>query len=491
MGQNSTRIATLIAAAFLAAYFVYFTAGSLRAEFTHDDLMNGYRGWSYPLPSLLVDNLLFFRFSPTYRPFGALVYKIFFALFGFDLFALRVFLWIVLAGNLFLVYELCRMLTGSRETGLFAALAGAYHAKLGPLYYNTGTQYDILCFCFYFAGLVFYVRIRRHGKELSAPQAAILCALYVLALNSKELAVSLPVALLAYELLWHPPALHARAPWRWVSRPTLTVWIMAVFTAAYVAGRVLFQGRGISHVGDYAMSVSAGEYFHKLAHYLNELFYARDWFDAGGAAVFVLVLLATGVVSRCRSLLFGALLFLAGILPLAFIHARALSAAYLPLAGLAVCAALLLEFVCGGLRRLSQRAAWPGLAFLLVFASLGLSLTRLHPGTEHIYTALRQGEYAQIREARERLLELHPQFPSGSRILIVGTPFPQYSPGYNNMFLIRLAYRDESLTVEELARYEENQQTPALADYDYLLSWEQGRWSDVDKATLAQQLADR
>jgi hypothetical protein len=197
------------------------------------------------------------------------------------------------------------------------------------------------------------------------------------------------------------------------------------------------------------------------------------------------------VVSRSRTFLFGTLLFLAGILPLAFIHARALSAIYLPLAGLAICAAVPLQFVCARLRRLSQRPAWPELAFLLVFSSTGLLLMRLHPTIEHVYVSLRQGEYAEIREARERLLELHPDFPAASRILIVETPFLQYSPGYNNMFLIRLAYRDESLTVDELARYEENRQTPDLSSYHYLLSWEEGRWIDTDPAVVAQQLADR
>jgi hypothetical protein len=316
-------------------------------------------------------------------------------------------------------------------------------------------------------------------------------ALYILALNSKEVAVSFPVALLGYELLWHPPALHWGALRPWLTRQTPMVWITAVITAAYVAGRVLFQERGISNVGDYAMSVSAFEYFHKLAHYLNEVCYARDWFDARSAAFFVLALLAAGVVSRSRTFLFGALLFLAGMLPLAFIHARALSAIYLPLAGPAVCAAVLLQWVCAALPRLFQRPAWPELAFLLVFVSVGLLLMRLHPTIEHVYASLRQSEYAEIREARQRLLELHPRFPAASRILIIGTPFPQFSPGYNNMFLIRLAYRDESLTVEELARYEKTRQAPDLADYDYLLSWEEGRWIDLDPASFALRLADR
>jgi hypothetical protein len=45
--------------------------------------------------------------------------------------------------------------------------------------------------------------------------------------------------------------------------------------------------------------------------------------------------------------------------------------------------------------------------------------------------------------------------------------------------------------VEELARYQEDRQTPDPSDYDYFLSWRQGRWIDVDPASLALRLADR
>jgi len=391
----------------------------------------------------------------------------------------------VLAGNVFLIYKLCRILTGSEEAALFASLLGSYHSKFGQIYYATGTLYDIFCFLFYFSGLVLYVSIRRQGKDISALQASAICALYILALNSKEVAVSLPVVLIAYELLWHPPAFTIQALWRWLTRQTLPVWILSAITIVYLAGRVFFQEQSISTIGDYRVTVSAGEYLSKLAYYLNEVIYGQDWFDARGAAVLVVCLLAAGVVSRCRSLVFGVLLFLVGILPMAFIPTRALSAVYLPLVGLSMGAAVLLGFVCSGLRRMSERLAWQRLAFWLVFAAVGLFLIQFHPHNEYFYFAMQRGEYGQIREARERLQELHPEFPSGSRILIVKTPFPQYSPGYNNLFLIRLAYRDESLTVEELAGFEANRKTPVFADYNYVLSFENGRWIDVDPATLS------
>ncbi len=484
MIQKLRKLTPQIAAGSLTVYFIYCTIGSLRVEFTHDDLMNFYRAWSYPLPSLLADNLFFFGATPLYRPLGALVYRTFFELSGFDLFPLRVLLLLVLGVNVVLVYKLCRLITGSREAGFFAALLDAYHLKFAQLYYNTGTTFDVLAFLFYYSAAVYYIKTRSQGREVGVRSALIVCGLYVLALDSKEVAVSLPLTLLAYELFWHPPAVRARDVWWWASGRMLTVWITGLMTAAYIWGRVLVAEDGISSVGYYRMTLSVGEYFVKLAYYLNELFYAPDWLDARGAAVFAVSLIALGLARRNRALLFGALLFLGGILPMAFIPPRSLSAIYLPLAGLAIYGAVGIAALCGLLRRLSARAVWQLAAFWLTFVPLGLLLVESHPNSRHIYYALREGEYAEIRNARKQLLKVHPEFPFGSSILIVGTPFPQYSPGYNNMFLIRLTYRDDTLTVRELARFKENGEEPDLANYDYILSYDDGRWIDLDASAF-------
>ncbi|MEX2304025.1 MAG: glycosyltransferase family 39 protein [Bryobacterales bacterium] len=482
MNPTLPRVYALAAASFIAAYFVYFSIGSLLAEFTHDDLMNCYRAWIAPFPELLTDNLLFFRFTPTYRPFGAVLYKLSFGLFGFELFPLRVLLLLVLAANVFLIYKISRILTGSVEVGLFAALLHAYHMKLAPLLYNTGTLYDIFAFFFYFAAVAFYVSIRRSGKNLHALQGLVFLALYILALDSKELAASLPLTLIAYELLWHPPSLNKPALLHCCTRQTWLIWVMAAMTVAFAIGRVFNEDAGISSLGRYGVTVSAGEYLNKTAFYLNEFFYST-WFDATRVGVFAVLLLAAGALSRSRALAFGAVVFFGGILPMAFIDPRALSAVYIPLAGLSIYGGVLLGFACNRLRRMFARQAWQIAAFFAVFGLTGLFLIRVHPHNLHIYAAY-TAPYSQIRDAREQLQRLHPDFPIGSSVLVVDTPFPQYSPGYNNLFLMRLAYHDESLNVQEKAMLEKNQEPLVPTNYNYLLSYENGRWFDVDPPTL-------
>src|SRR5256886_5879542 len=79
-----------------------------------------------------------------------------------------------------------------------------YHQELANLVFSGSFIYDVLCGFFYFAALTYYVRIREQGVALRAGQLAIFLALYLCALNSKEMAVSLPVIVFIYEVLKYP-----------------------------------------------------------------------------------------------------------------------------------------------------------------------------------------------------------------------------------------------------------------------------------------------
>jgi len=316
------RIPWLLAALFIIAYFLYFAYWGLFADFSHDDLMNMWRSLERPYPALVADNLLFWRFSPTYRPFGALVYKVSLDLFGLNLFPLRVFCYLVLALNIFLVYALARRLTGSREVGALAALLHAFHSNFGALYLNNGTLYDIFCFTFTFLGLLLYVRVRQQGKWLNAPQIALFSFLLILALNSKEMALATPLVLGAYELICHGPRLKPSS--------IATLLLSAGIAAAYYFGRVTGP-EGLGQNSGYKTSISLAAYLQQTGHYLDELFYRTGWFTAGKTVGFLLVLLAVAWLLRSRALAFSASIFALGILPMAFIEPRSLSAVYIPL----------------------------------------------------------------------------------------------------------------------------------------------------------------
>ena len=168
--------------------------------------MNSWGAVFRPLSQTITDCFVFFRFAPNYRPFGALVYRASFAVSGFNLLPLRVLLLVILGLSMLLVYCLVRRLTLSREAGVLAALLASYHSEYWPLLFNTGMLYDIFCCFFYFCALVYYLRIRQSGRLLRWFELLIFCCLYILALDSKELGVSLPVVIGAWELLFNPPA---------------------------------------------------------------------------------------------------------------------------------------------------------------------------------------------------------------------------------------------------------------------------------------------
>jgi hypothetical protein len=225
------------AALLLAGYFLYYSLGSLRTEFTPDDLMNCYFAWLRPISGHFTDMLLFFRLSPTFRPFGALVYKVSFTLFGFNLVPLRLLLLLVLGVNMVLAYALASRLTGLREAGVIAALLGAYHENSAHLLYNSARLYDIFCFFFYFGALLYYVRVRETGHPVRPSKVLLFSLLYILALDSKEMAVSLPVMACAYELLFHSHQWLRRAFLRRLWRDGAAVWVSGCITAAFIAGR--------------------------------------------------------------------------------------------------------------------------------------------------------------------------------------------------------------------------------------------------------------
>src|SRR5262249_9110839 len=65
--------------------------------------------------------------------------------------------------------------------------------------------YDAFCGGFYFAALLYYIRCRSLYGRLNWIRGCLFLGFYVCAWTPKEMAVSLPVVLAAYELLYHAP----------------------------------------------------------------------------------------------------------------------------------------------------------------------------------------------------------------------------------------------------------------------------------------------
>jgi hypothetical protein len=195
----------------LGAWFLYFSRDVLGVRFSPDDMMNVDNFyWTPGIWRLVYAQFLIWR--GYYRPMGGVFYLPILSLWGLNPAPYHAALSLVLAVNVYLVYRLARLLGAGGWAAGLAALVACYHAGLGNLYYNTAFVYDALCGGFFLASLVYYCGIRSRDRRLSPGQTVIFAVLVLCALNSKEMALTLPAVLLAYEWIYHPSPSAGAAP---------------------------------------------------------------------------------------------------------------------------------------------------------------------------------------------------------------------------------------------------------------------------------------
>ena len=423
------------AALLVCALFLGFAGDGIRAYFTPDDMMNLYGAWFRPL--LEAD-----------RPLGALVYRILFGRFGLDPLPYRVVSFVLLLANLGLLYLFCRALSGSREVGALAALIGAYHAHLADLYYSTGTIYDLLCFTFYFSAFTWYLAIRRRGGTPSWTQAGALSALYLCAFAAKEMAVTLPLFLLLYELVYHPP--RAGSVRAWVLRLGRIFVPLGIVTGALVLRKLSGPGRMTDNPA-YHPRISWDALMEGWRHYLYDLLYGA--FPLTNARVVLLwaALLLAALLVRRRSILFAWLIMLLGLLPVNFITPRGFFVVYLALPGWYLYSAVLLAALRDALVRRGS-VPWGGLEaaprqaamFVLVLALL----VPLHHRRKPLGSAWVPEAHQWVRAVNEPLARRFPTFPHGATVLFLADPYPVED--WILTFIFRLHYRDDEIRVDRV-----------------------------------------
>ena len=410
-------------AIFLLAYFFWFAGGGLRARFTGDDLMNLNFHLTPSFPGLLKSNLTYW--STAYRPMGGIFYVAVYRLAGLRPMPFRVVCLVLLLANLWLMYRVSLRLTGRREVALLATLFATYHAWFVNLYYSTGTIYELLAFGFYFAAFDYYLRIRESGALPRLRQWAVFLALYICALNSKELAVTLPACLLCYEAIWHGRKASARG-----------VGISALVTLPYVIGK-LSGSDSLTANPLYRPAISAARYLHTFHLYLNVLFYQDHFFRDGNTILLMAGMLALAIWRRSRPLLFAWCFILFSVLPFIFLPHYSGFFLYLPMAGWAWYGATVLEMV--RVRFVKSLPAWA------LFLAVGLVLAPLHlresRHTMQVFTSAELPTTEMIAQLRR----VQPSLPRGALLYFDSDPFPAKT--YSLVFLVRLLYDDLSIQV--------------------------------------------
>jgi hypothetical protein len=349
----------LAAGLLLTAYFCYFARPALTNGFNVDDPMNLYTYYQMSWWEL-ARGLVTFD-AAVYRPMGGVLYKAVYDRFGYDPYPLHVALAAILLGNVFLARRVGE-LAGGTGAGLLCALATAYHPRLPHLLYLPAYLYDVLCFSFYFAALAVYIAGRERDGRIGWRRAAAVLALQAAALQSKEMAATLPAALLLYEALWR-----GRGKRQWL--PALLVLALtAVFLFAKSRGP-----EALSNLPEYRPVLSVGHVMGEQARYLNELFfvrYERPFFTPWRTAALWTALLALAAAVRRPRLAWAVALAAASPMPVAVLSGRGGACLYIPLAFWALAAAMLAAEASAAL----ARAAAPDRRRPLVAAALLLVL---------------------------------------------------------------------------------------------------------------------
>jgi hypothetical protein len=271
-------------------WFLLHSWRGLLVYFSNDDIMNLYWAREVPFWKLALSALV--PFTTVYRPTGAVLYRCLYAIFGLNPLPFRIVFYALLLISLIVLYKLVGAITGLRSAGVQATFIASFHGRFSDLYMDNGTIYDVLCGCFYFGTLYDYISIRSRGLTLDWRHIIVLYFLATAALNSKEMAATLPVVFLFYELFLHS----------WQLAPLAIIgFVVAIGTWA----RFRDTSR-LMHNDLYALHLSLG--LPNIAGYLNDLFYLRAGLITELTAILILMtLFAKAALARSRVLLFWAL----------------------------------------------------------------------------------------------------------------------------------------------------------------------------------------
>jgi hypothetical protein len=454
----------------LFAWFVFVVRGGLASWFDNDDLMNLHYYWSKPWSALLKANLEFW--SSYYRPAGGLFYRSIYAIWGFHPLPFHAVALVLLSVNFALLAIVVWQLTKSRWSVLIALSVLGINPAFSFAYFGTGNIYDVLAYTFFWGGFACYVHFRRAGQMPGWGGLALVFCLFVAALDAKEIAVSMPVAVGLYELVWHPPAnWKFRELWCWTSHEGRFAAIGGLADIAYILGKK-YGPDSLWLSEAYHPHYSVEAYFQSLSHYLRQLIYYPVTISAWQMAMLLAAMLAVAAITRRRCLLWSVGFIAVSVLPLTFIPFRPGSAYLVPSVGWALYASGLLDWLLESLtgRRVRLRIA----VQMLLLAALAVRLApwqRKWIGMHGHAAYLMQGRY---RGYIEQIHALIPAPRKGAHILLLSDA--EGREDWDVFFVIRLFYGDPQLEVQRMTVWKSQHVQVDPRGFDYVLDWVDNRF---------------
>jgi hypothetical protein len=432
------------AALALAGYFAYFNRDSFQAKFAEDEMLAIWVFW-HPSPwRLLTSQFMLWR--GYFRPLAGLFYMPIFLKFGLNPVPYKIGLLLLLALGAWLIYRVARVLGCGELTSGLAALIACYHAGLSNLYYNSVFVFDALCGVFYFASFLWYARIRAAGRRLTGRETAVFLALYLCTLNSKEMAVTLPVMLLVYEWIFVGKPL--RPLWQWVRGPGRVIVWAGLLNVVYIYGKK-FGENGIMKTSAYRPVFSRGRVLDFWERYLGDFFLNMPRFTLP-AMLAVWALMTYLAWRRDRPILrFCWWWLVVTPLPIEFLIGRDQACLYVPLAGWAVfMAVVLIDLLSPAADFLAKEPLFLGLrrdrVFMLLVAVAAVAWAggnRLYQTTQ-VTPSMRELA-PQTWTAIEQFRAINPHARPHSQVVFLDDPLHTF----DTAFIADLWFRDRSVNV--------------------------------------------
>ena len=329
------------------------------AYFGDDDFRNLY--WVQQNSFVSMIGYLVAPISSYFRPAGMMCYWVLLRFFDLNPAAYHWLAWSFHAANTALVYFILKRLTGSGPGAAVGAMLFASEAAFAEIYGCFCTIFELVAAFFSFIGILLWTSERRGWWRVVLASLTLL-----LAMKGKEMAITLPLVWLSYDLLlrkdmnWRMAA-HWALPgglalWygltktlamRGVASESLTVLLLTPFTAlGFVAAACfgIFGWLQVTNFDPYHLSINWSTLSSGFGYYLNMLFSTNFRWEIWFVSIVALLLVLA--LSRQRLALFFGLYVFITFLPVIFlINHRFVFYWYLPFLGVCGLAAVLAKKV--------------------------------------------------------------------------------------------------------------------------------------------------
>ena len=243
---------------------------------------------------------------------------------------------------------------------------------------------------------------------------------------------------------------------------------------------------GLTTSSAYVPVYTWSRYLEDTGVYLANLLYRSNPHVALGVTPFTplqvglifAIFIAIALLMRSRPVWFGLLFFVIGLLPVSFVEARLGFVLYLPLAGMALFAAVCLVRIKDRLRALIPGigAVSPVTASTALFIVMAVIMTVVN--VKH-WPPAPNPRFSPYKLTAAEFPRLYSRMPHGAKLLFVRTPITNW----DLVFLLRILYRDNDLFITML-NGPEAQRIPVdrLGHYDHIFTFEDGHYVELDNA---------